>query len=173
MGARGPGRALERLLGLYFLAHIPLTLLFDLQALLPPGTYPTQLTDLMKWYTETFKDPLMLDPPSWFKSLLWCEVLFQLPLFPIAAYAFFKGSRKWIRIPAIIYSVHLISILIPVCTHILFQNFPKSAHKGPQTLRERLTLLSFYAPYFLIPLTLLVFMLRSPLYKPEEKRKKK
>uniref|UniRef100_A0A6I8PDS1 EXPERA domain-containing protein n=3 Tax=Ornithorhynchus anatinus TaxID=9258 RepID=A0A6I8PDS1_ORNAN len=91
MGARGPGRALERLLGLYFLAHIPLTLLFDLQALLPPGTYPTQLTDLMKWYTETFKDPLMLDPPSWFKSLLWCEVLFQLPLFPIAAYAFFKG----------------------------------------------------------------------------------
>ncbi|XP_074045133.1 sigma intracellular receptor 2 [Macrotis lagotis] len=169
MGARGGARALEYLLGLYFVTHIPITLLFDVQPLLPPDLYPSELTDMLKWYIQAFKDPLMLNPPSWFKSFLLCEIVIQLPIFPFAAYAFFKGSCKWIRIPAIIYSVHTMTTLIPISAHILFEN----STQGPKTFQDRLRLISIYAPYFFIPLILLFFMLWSPHYSTEEKRKKK
>uniref|UniRef100_UPI0037E70AD9 LOW QUALITY PROTEIN: tyrosine kinase receptor Cad96Ca-like n=1 Tax=Semicossyphus pulcher TaxID=241346 RepID=UPI0037E70AD9 len=61
----------------------------------PPVTLNT-LIDLLRWYAEEFKDPMVLDPPEWFKSFIFCEALIQLPFFPFAAYAFLKekqGSR--------------------------------------------------------------------------------
>uniref|UniRef100_A0A9L0JV05 Sigma intracellular receptor 2 n=1 Tax=Equus asinus TaxID=9793 RepID=A0A9L0JV05_EQUAS len=176
MGALGVRRGLEWLLGLYFLSHVPITLFLDLQALLPRELYPLELRNLMEWYAKEFKDPLLQDPPMWFKSFLFCELVFQLPFFPFAAYAFFKGGCKWIRIPAIIYSVHTMTTLIPILSTFLFEDFSKASGfkaQGPKTFHERLTLLSVYAPYFLIPLMILLFMLWSPHYKYEEKRKKK
>lgn len=117
----------------------------------------------------------MQEPPVWFKSFLLCELVFQLPFFPIAAYAFFKGSCRWIRIPAIIYAAHTITTLIPILYTFLFEDFSKAAaFKGqrPENFRERLTLVGVYAPYLIIPLILLLFMLRNPYYKNDEKRKK-
>lgn len=87
-----------------------------------------------------------------------------------------SGSCKWIRIPAIVYSVHTMTTLIPILSTFLFEDFSKAngvKAQGPKTFHERLTLIAIYAPYFLIPLMLLLFMLRSPYYKYEEKRKKK
>ncbi|XP_037664129.1 sigma intracellular receptor 2 [Choloepus didactylus] len=176
MGALGFRRGLEWLLGCFFLSHIPITLFIDLQVVLPRELYPVELRNLLNWYTKEFKDPLLQDPPTWFKSFLFCELVFQLPFFPIATYAFFKGGCKWIRTPAIIYSVHLITILIPILSELLCGEFSKASGfkgQGPKTFRERLTLVSFYAPYFLIPLMLLLFMWQSPYYTYEEKRKKK
>ncbi|XP_055982851.1 sigma intracellular receptor 2 [Sorex fumeus] len=176
MGLLGARRGLELLLGFYFLSHIPITLVMDLQMLLPLELYPDELKNLMQWYAKEFKDPLFHNPPSWLKSFLFCELLFQLPFFPIATYAFFKGGCKWIRTPAIIYAVHTMTTLIPILTTFLFEDFSKASGfkgHGPKTLRERIALVSIYAPYFFIPLMLLIFMLRSPHYKYEEKRKKK
>ena len=51
-----------------------------------------QLKELLKWYAEEFKDPMVLDPPQWFQSFIFCEAVFQTPFFPIAAYAFLKGQ---------------------------------------------------------------------------------
>ncbi|ELK01824.1 sigma intracellular receptor 2 [Pteropus alecto] len=176
LGTRGVRRGLEWLLGLFFLFHIPITLLLDLQVVLPRELYPFELRNLLKWYAKEFKDPLLQDPPTWFKSFMYCELVFQLPFFPVATYAFFKGGCKWIRTPAIIYSVHVMSLVIPILSTFLFEDFSEAngfKGQGPKTFHERLTLISFYAPYFLIPLMLLFFMLRSPYYKYEEKRKKK
>ncbi|XP_008064908.2 transmembrane protein 97 [Carlito syrichta] len=176
MGVLGARRCVELLLGLYFLSHIPITLFMDLQVVLPRELYPAEFRNLLKWYSKEFKDPLLQDPPVWFKSFLFCELVFQLPFFPFATYAFFKGSCKWIRIPAILYSVHTMTTLIPILSTLLFEDFSKaSGFKGqrPETLHERLTLVCVYAPYILIPFILLLFMLRSPFYKHEEKRKKK
>ncbi|XP_036123630.1 sigma intracellular receptor 2 [Molossus molossus] len=176
MGTLGARRGLEWILGLYFLSHIPITLLLDLQAVLPGELYPIELRNLLKWYAKEFKDPLLQDPPMWFKSFLLCELVFQLPFFPIATYAFFKGGCKWIRTPAIVYSVHTMTTLIPILSTFLLEDFSKASGfkgQGPKTLQDRLTLISLYSPYFLIPLMLLLFMLRSPYYKYEEKRKKK
>lgn len=53
-----------------------------------------KLTELLQWYATTFRDPLMLQPPEWFKAFIYCEAFLQLPFFPIAAYAFLKGWCK-------------------------------------------------------------------------------
>ncbi|XP_045381349.1 sigma intracellular receptor 2 isoform X2 [Lemur catta] len=173
MGVPGARRCVELLLGVYFLSHIPITLFMDLQAVLPRELYPDELRNLLKWYAKEFKDPLLQDPPVWFKSFLFCELVFQLPFFPFATYAFFKGSCKWIRTPAIIYSVHTMTTLLPILFTLLFEDFSKaSGFKGPETLHERLTLVTVYVPYLLIPFILLLFMLRSPYYKYEKRKKK-
>ncbi|NXW68037.1 SGMR2 protein, partial [Hirundo rustica] len=163
----------ERLFALYFLSHIPITALIDLQPLLPAGIAPRALTDLLQQYATAFRDPMMLQPPEWFKAFIYCEAFLQLPFFPVAAYAFLKGGCRWIRTPAIIYSTHVATTLFAILAHILFHDFSKSEHAGPQTLRERLVLLSIYLPYLLIPLLLLFTMLCNPHYKHVEKRKRK
>lgn len=43
MGALGARRGLEWLLGLYFLSHVPITLLLDLQVVLPREFYPVEV----------------------------------------------------------------------------------------------------------------------------------
>lgn len=115
-------RVLEIIFFLYFASHIPITLFIDMQALLPKYVYPQmvsasvkkvdssststrrvcvfswrqlhlrQLKDVLEWYSADFKDPMVTEPPEWFKSFVFCEALVQLPFFPIAAYAFFKGQ---------------------------------------------------------------------------------
>lgn len=157
-------RVLEIVYFIYFASHIPITLLIDFQALLPEHVYPPQLKDVLQWYAGEFKDPMMLDPPVWFRSFVFCEALVQLPFFAVAAYAFLKGGCKWIRTPAIIYSVHVATTLIPILSHIIFHEFPLTPHPGPQTLKERLTLVSIYAPYLIIPVMILLTMLFSSAY---------
>ncbi|XP_037267418.1 sigma intracellular receptor 2 [Falco biarmicus] len=170
--AAGP-RWRERLFALYFLSHIPVTLLVDLPALLPAGLPPRGLTELLQWYATTFRDPMMLQPPEWFKAFMYCEIFLQMPFFPVAVYAFLKGSCKWIRTPAVIYSTHVATTLLAILAHILFHDFSKSELLGPQTQRERLILLSIYVPYLLIPLLILFTMLYNPHYNHVEKRKRK
>ncbi|XP_077168931.1 sigma intracellular receptor 2 [Paroedura picta] len=164
------GRALERLFALYFLSHIPVTLLLDAPALCPRLRAPA-LTEMVKWYTTSFKDPLMAQCPAWFKSLICCEVFLQLPFFPVAAYAFWKGDCKWIRTPAIIYATHVATTLVPPLAHILLQDFSGSRAAGPATGQERLWLVAIYSPYLLIPLLLLATMLLHPSYNSGEKLK--
>ncbi|TKS81501.1 Transmembrane protein 97 [Collichthys lucidus] len=162
-------RVLEIIFFLYFASHIPITLFIDLQALLPAHVYPQQLRDVLQWYAEAFKDPMVVDPPEWFKSFIFCEALVQLPFFPVATYAFLKGGCKWIRTPAIIYSVHVATTLLPIIGHILFSQFPVEPHPGPQTMKERWLLVSIYAPYLLVPLMLLLTMLMSSKYNSTSK----
>ncbi|KAK7882225.1 hypothetical protein WMY93_028399 [Mugilogobius chulae] len=158
-------RVLEIVFFLYFASHVPITLLIDLQALLPAHVYPQQLQDVLHWYAAEFKDPMVLDPPEWFKSFIFCEALVQLPFFPIAAYAFLKGGCSWIRTPASS-THHVATTLIPILAHILFFRFPLEPHAGPQTARERWLLVSIYAPYLLVPVLLLLTMLFSKTYNP-------
>ncbi|KAM9852813.1 sigma intracellular receptor 2 [Aulostomus maculatus] len=162
-------RVLEIMFFFYFTSHIPITLFIDLQALLPRHVYPQPLRDLLRWYADEFKDPMVLDPPEWFQSFIFCEAVFQTPFFFIAAYAFQKGSCKWIRIPAIVYSTHVATTLVPILAHILFYPFPVKPHAGPQTLQERWQLVFIYAPYLVVPVLLLLTMLLSSTYKPTSK----
>lgn len=47
---------------IYFVTHIPITILVDLQALFP-GIYPGVVKKFFDYYIETYKDPLMGNPP--------------------------------------------------------------------------------------------------------------
>ena len=80
-----------------------------------------------------------------------------------------SGDSKWIRTPAIIYSTHVATTLVPILAHILFYQFPVKPHLGPQTPQERWLLVSVYAPYLLIPVVILLTMLLSSTYNSTSK----
>lgn len=78
------------------------------------------------------------NPPIWFQSLIWVELLFQLPFFFVAAYAFFRQCA-WIATPSIIYGIGVAATTFPIIVHQLF-----SGPTGP-------ALAAIYAPYMIIP----------------------
>ncbi|XP_039986607.1 sigma intracellular receptor 2 isoform X2 [Xiphias gladius] len=80
-----------------------------------------------------------------------------------------EGGCKWIRTPAIMYSTHVATTLVPILAHILFYQFPMKPHRGPQTLQERWLLVFIYAPYLLVPVLLLLTMLLSSTYSSTSK----
>ena len=124
--------------------HIPATLMMDSQALLPPAVVPGFMRQLLDFHVRTNHDPLMADPPAWFKSFILFELLFQLPFFFIGFKAFYK-RRNWIRIPGVVYGAHTATTLIPILAEILHPAtvFPDEA--------ARWRLFFIYLPYLLVP----------------------
>lgn len=84
------------------------------------------------------------------------------------------GAAKstWIRIPVIIYSSHVVTTLIAIFYHMLTSDFTNSKYPGPATMKERLTLMSIYSPYFIIPLLNLCDACFSSAYKEVKKIKR-
>jgi len=163
-------RLLELIFFLYFLTHIPVTVLFDSQILadeigIPKDLYPEEVVNLTKQYVAKFKDPYMMDPPGWYKTFCYMELTLQLPFFFIATFAFMLGSKRWIRTPAIIYSSHVATTVAPMLYSFYFDDFTKVNRVGPVTEEERLTLMAFYAPYFVIPVLILLTMVFSKTYR--------
>ena len=56
----------------------------------------SQLRTVKEWYCREFRDAMMADPPSWFQSLVLCEMFLQMPFFFVASYGFFKGNSIYI-----------------------------------------------------------------------------
>lgn len=94
-------------------------------------------------YVSTYNDVLMANPPFWLKSFLYAEAVVQFPFFFVAVYALLK-KRNWIRIPGIFYGVHVSTTVVPLLCEIIGSSLLSK--------NEKLTLVSFYFPYFLIPL---------------------
>jgi len=154
---------------LYFLSHIPITLLFDSQVLFTEAEaadiYPKMIREMVHNYSASFKDPMVIDPPHWYRSFVWCEMFLQFPFFFFAVVAFWKGNCRWIRIPAIVYSSHVATTVLPILFHIMRHDFSGSKLPGPSTTEERLKLMAIYLPYFIVPLLLLLTMLFSGEYR--------
>lgn len=137
---------------MYFLTHIPISLLIDLQGNWGQ-LYPQLLQDLISWYVVNFKDFLMGTPPIWFRSFIVCEALFQLPFFFFAIYALWFKLNV-IRIPAIVYSAHVATTLIPILAEFAASPSMTSSHK--------MTLFVIYSPYLIIPTVLCMYMCLNP-----------
>ncbi|XP_022344651.2 sigma intracellular receptor 2-like [Crassostrea virginica] len=165
-------RIIDYIFLFYFVSHIPITVLFDSQVIFPSWIYPKMLLDVKDNYCEHFKDVLMADPPPWFKSFCWCELLLQFPFFFVATYALWKGVQncRWIRVPFIVYSTHVATTTVAICYHILMERFDHPKNRGPDSLKERVSLLAIYAPYLVIPILLLLDSLFSEVYFKKTKR---
>lgn len=72
-----------------------------------------KLTELLQWYAATFRDPMMLQPPEWFKAFIYCEAFLQMPFFPIAVYAFLKG---WYKTSVKVCPVQHFCVTLAFCT---------------------------------------------------------
>ncbi|KAJ9533010.1 hypothetical protein QJQ45_018099 [Haematococcus lacustris] len=136
---------------LYFLVHIPTTLLIDSQSLAPSSWYPNAARELLQWHIKTNNDHLVspvAENPPWFVALVVCEVVLQLPAFLVLAYglAYYK---PWVRIPCIIYGTHVATTLVPILADFIF---------GNHATNPNWVAVAIYSPYLLLPLALAVRM---------------
>ncbi|KAL3810641.1 hypothetical protein ACHAXA_008165 [Cyclostephanos tholiformis] len=160
----------------FFISHIPITLLIDSQAVFPRDWYPNFLRSMVEWYSTTFKDELMMHPPTWFKSLVVIELLFQVPFFLVAVYYIIaRGTRREddddddddddvnvsiarydgaFRSSCTMYGSSTVTTMIPILSSILFA-------RDDATVVERGRLMCLYLPYIIFPSWLLVIAMRE------------
>ena len=178
-------RTVDWILYCYFLSHIPITLLLDLQAIYPPNWVPQPLLDITTRYIDILNDPLMNPIKNvhmyWFKSFVFCEAFLQLPFFFVAAYGVYHS--KLIIYTPLTYNIHFlyqknfgfdyhqqVSISIEDIrvttyaflvygTHVATTVIPclaEIAWGSKLNYFQTFGLLSLYLPYFLIPLLAII-----------------
>lgn len=136
----------------YFVTHIPITILFDMQPLLH-GTYlnyPKALLQMNADFIRDFEDPFLGKPPLYFVCFTYCEIFLQLPFFFIAIWALLRGSN-WIRIPMIIYGTHVATTCIPLLATFWMDNPGR-----PTKYINRVILSVIYGFYFLVPFLMVI-----------------
>ncbi|GAQ83834.1 hypothetical protein KFL_001640090 [Klebsormidium nitens] len=120
----------------------------------------------MKSHIDSTGDPLVSANPPWFKALVWCELILQVPYFVVATYAFIRGKR-WIRTPTIMYCAHVATTMVPIFFEIM---------SAALSSEKRSTLVAIYLPFLVVPLLLLARVLSSSpdkLFCAKEKNTKK
>ncbi|KAJ1889108.1 Transmembrane protein 97 [Coemansia sp. IMI 209127] len=136
----------------YFVSHIPITICLDIQPLLPAGIIPRPLLALNDVLTRQLRDPFMVlgndghADLTWFRSLLACELVLQLPFFFYAVWALWVSSPRR-HLPLLMYGTHVSTTMAPVLGMLLFGDIDRSCN-------ERMLLASLYAPYLLVPLAI-------------------
>ena len=134
---------------IYFLSHIPITLFIDSQAILPGRWFPALPVDLLGWHIETNHDFLMRTRPDWFRSLVFVEVLLQLPFFVVASRALLARTEARFRAAFVVYGAHTATTMVPILGEIILRGgdaFPTESH--------RWRLVAIYVPYLAVPLAI-------------------
>ncbi|KAJ2471904.1 Transmembrane protein 97 [Coemansia sp. RSA 2322] len=110
------------------------------------------LVSLNRVLTEKLGDPFMVIGPSarsdmtWFHSLLFCELVLQLPFFFYAAWALWTNSPRR-HAPLLVYGVHVVTTMVPILGTLYGGNIDRPCG-------IRILLASIYLPYLLIPLSM-------------------
>ncbi|KAF8659818.1 hypothetical protein AX16_001703 [Volvariella volvacea WC 439] len=168
-GARVPlsQRPLDLIYFIFFLVHIPATLSLDLQAIYP-DFIAKHLQFFGDFYVNLSNDPLIggvsghfgaSQHLAWFKSFLWLEALFQLPVFFLGARGLYKGVQS-IYVLILVYAASTATTTL-ACLAMIFITPPKQQgidYIGALSTGQRALLLGSYIPFFLIPLVMAVDM---------------
>ncbi|KAI6038629.1 transmembrane protein 6/97 [Pisolithus marmoratus] len=170
MAQRSPlsSRPLDLLYFLFFLIHIPATLLLDCQALYPESAVPTSIKALPRIYLDVSADPLIAGvfghAPgdfTWFKMFLYLEAFFQLPIFVLGAVKLWQDSPSIYPL-LVIYGASTATTVLPCLTVLLLTPItsPETIAAGIHSVTsfQRILLLSSYIPFLLIPLLIAVDM---------------
>ncbi|EJD07293.1 uncharacterized protein FOMMEDRAFT_100463 [Fomitiporia mediterranea MF3/22] len=167
-------RPMDIIYFIFFLIHIPATILIDLQVLYPAEFVPKAIAELPKWYLQQYADPIIAGvfdlngPPAlwvWLKSFMVLEAVFQLPVFFIGLYALWTDS--FVTYPLfLIYSASATTSTLPCISTLL--RTPISSTPVPPVLldpsnltitpEQRINLLASYLPFFVIQLVMCVDM---------------
>ncbi|KAJ3210371.1 Transmembrane protein 97 [Dinochytrium kinnereticum] len=124
-------RPLDLLFLFYFVIHVPITLLIDIQPLSPPTLHPPAIKALMNTYLNISGDFLMATSPTWFLSILWCELLIQFPFFFYAIHGIWTDSPH-MRVASVAYAGHVLTTMVPILVSF-------AASGELQTERQRMT----------------------------------
>lgn len=77
---------------LYFLLHIPITVLIDSALAIPPKYQLDIQKTILEFHISENKDFLLARPPSWLRVFGWIELVLQLPLFFVGAVCLYKSE---------------------------------------------------------------------------------
>mmetsp|Transcript_39913 Transcript_39913/g.43257 ORF Transcript_39913/g.43257 Transcript_39913/m.43257 type:complete len:183 (+) Transcript_39913:58-606(+) len=153
---------------IYFLSHIPITILIDAQGAFGSNYTPQLLIDVVSWYCNLSGDVLMKvgsssgnDNLAWFSSLICCEILFQLPFFVVAVKMMMttmtlKSSQhypEWFRMALIMYGSHVITTLIPIISTFIMSQ--------AMSIKQKCATITIYSPYLIFPLWLMWLAVRE------------
>lgn len=115
-----------------------------------PPWPPKFLVDHVHWYGNTF-DPLQVARPTWWRAVILHEMIFFVPYYPFAIYAFIRG-RDWIRVPTLLYSASLLTIVLVILQEEAF---------GPHAAPNFPAVLAFNTPWLVAPLYMILRMWRQ------------
>jgi hypothetical protein len=71
---------------IYFISHIPITIFLDSQVVLKEYI-PKFFIDMNQTYIKLLQDKLLESSPLFLNIFVYCELLFQLPMFFLSTYA--------------------------------------------------------------------------------------
>mmetsp|Transcript_17181 Transcript_17181/g.42138 ORF Transcript_17181/g.42138 Transcript_17181/m.42138 type:complete len:103 (-) Transcript_17181:160-468(-) len=92
--------------------------------------------------------------PDWFRSIVWFEILLQLPFFFLATWVLRDKKEDTIAAGFIAYSAHVVTTMIPILgTFVSSRTFKSEA--------QRYILIGIYLPYLLFPLAILFHFLQA------------
>jgi hypothetical protein len=147
------------ILGFYWLNLLFITYIVDVEQLVIPDmhgawTYPIwppkPMVDLIHWYGNNF-DPVLIARPVWWKMTIWIDSILFGPYYAFAIYAFTKG-KNWIRLPSIIQSSFLITVVLVILGEETW---------GEHATPNRLFVYLDNAPWLLFPIFVIYRMYRS------------
>ncbi|KAF8551356.1 hypothetical protein OG21DRAFT_1598514 [Imleria badia] len=176
MAARTPlsSRPLDLLYFTFFLIHLPASLLLDCQPLYPPSLVPHFISQLPKKYIQLSADPLVGGAMGyanesndflWFKTFLFVEAFFQVPVFILGLKGLWKGMNPQlsklqsyscsIYLLLLVYGASTATTTLPCLTVLL--STPITSVQSI-TVSQRYLLLSSYLPFFVLPMFMAVDM---------------
>ncbi|CAE6415185.1 unnamed protein product [Rhizoctonia solani] len=162
-------RPFDLLYFVFFVIHIPATLLMDLQAIVPPGLLPSFFQIIPNFYLSISGDPLIAGAMglhgvptqfTWFRTFIVIEGLFQLPLFFLGLYALKKDS-PYTPILLMIYGSHVTTTVVPVltttlATPIAIIGITKAVPFASVSTVQLAVLMASYIPFLVVPLVMTV-----------------
>ncbi|CAG8755159.1 8812_t:CDS:2, partial [Ambispora leptoticha] len=138
-------RPLDLVYLVYFMTHIPITILIDTYPILPKQLVPDSITRINQWYKDFTADPNYNFEPMWFMSFLIIELFLHLPFFFYAINGLVKDSPS-LRLPLLIYATETATSTFAVLASLIFE------HHAALTDEKKYFLISVHLPYLFLPL---------------------
>ncbi|KAH7336884.1 transmembrane protein 6/97 [Rhizoctonia solani] len=162
-------RPLDFLYFIFFVIHIPATLLMDLQAIIPPGVLSPVFRIIPEFYLSISGDPLIAGAMglhgaptqfTWFRTFIMIEGLFQLPVFFLGLYAL-KNDSPYTPILLSLYGCHVTTTVIPVLTTTLatpmvFTGASDTTPFASLNALQLTILMASYIPFLAVPLAMTI-----------------
>lgn len=142
---------LDKFYLVYFLLHIPITVLIDSNIVVPDEHRLAISKSILEFHISTNNDILLINNPLWFKLFGLVELVFQLPLFFYCSLLLYKQVSKSYYVYMIIYGFNASFTTFVCLGYIYFEGIASNMSNF-----EIYNLLAIYSPYLFIPLVMLV-----------------
>jgi len=132
----------------YFVIHLPVLFIVDLQALYPPSLVPAFMNGIRTWYIATYKDLFFTAPTAFFKLFMWLEAVYHVPVTLWALGGLWRNSPK-IPLVLLLYAAETFLTTLTCIVEYLAWDVP---------FAQKVDLTTLYGPYLALSVFMLVDM---------------